>query len=103
MEIAGGAIVGYWAIGKVSTPTMPPSITSMARTQAKIGRSMKKRDMRGARFCSAHHDRRRGGSGRDRLYRRAGLHIDQAIDDQPIARLQAAGDDPVGSHGPAHL
>ena len=42
---AGGAMLGYCAIGKVAMDRMPASITMMASTQAKIGRSMKKRAM----------------------------------------------------------
>ena len=36
-------MLGYWAIGRVLIATGPASITTMARTQAKIGRSMQKR------------------------------------------------------------
>src|SRR3546814_14140570 len=45
MEIAGGATFGYWLIGSLSMDRAPASITTMASTQAKIGRSMKNRDI----------------------------------------------------------
>src|SRR3546814_10928255 len=46
MEIAGGATFGYWLIGSLRMDRAPASITTMASTQAKIGRSMKNRDMK---------------------------------------------------------
>jgi hypothetical protein len=46
MAIAGGAMVGYWAMGSVRTAITPASIVMMASTHAKMGRSMKKRAMR---------------------------------------------------------
>ena len=45
MAMAGGAMVGYWAMGSVSTAITPASIVMMASTHAKMGRSMKKRAM----------------------------------------------------------
>ena len=44
METEGGAIDGYWAIGRVRIDRAPASMTTMAMTQAKIGRSMKNRE-----------------------------------------------------------
>ena len=44
-ETAGGAMLGYCAIGRVARATRPNSIRMIARTQAKTGRSMKKRDI----------------------------------------------------------
>ena len=38
-------MVGYWAIGRLRIASTPASMMMMAMTQAKIGRSMKKRDM----------------------------------------------------------
>ena len=38
-------MVGYCAIGRVNTAITPASIVMIAKTQAKIGRSMKMRDM----------------------------------------------------------
>jgi hypothetical protein len=47
MLIWGAAIAGYWAIGKVTMASVPASMMRMAMTQAKMGRSMKKRGMAG--------------------------------------------------------
>ena len=47
IETEGGAMLGYWATGRLKIDKVPASITMMAMTQAKIGRSMKKRDMAG--------------------------------------------------------
>ncbi len=41
MATAGGAMLGYCAIGSVAMDSAPASITMMARTHAKMGRSMK--------------------------------------------------------------
>jgi hypothetical protein len=41
-----GATSGYWATGSEKIAAIPPSMMMMARTHAKIGRSMKIRDMR---------------------------------------------------------
>src|SRR5260370_25380445 len=37
----GGAISGYWAIGKVNSAMPPPKVMTMDRTEAKMGRLMK--------------------------------------------------------------
>src|SRR5690625_2171810 len=47
MAMAGGAIFGYWLIGKRNSESSPAIITTIANTQAKMGRSIKKRDMKG--------------------------------------------------------
>src|SRR5437588_11748838 len=39
----GGAISGYWATGNVNSAMLPPRVMTMDSTEAKIGRSMKKR------------------------------------------------------------
>ena len=49
--MAGGAMAGYCEMGSVLMASAPASITTMANTQAKIGRSMKKLTM--ARAYSA--------------------------------------------------
>src|SRR5262249_6695737 len=41
----GGEIGGYWAVGNVNTAIAPASVMTMDSTVAKIGRSMKKRDI----------------------------------------------------------
>jgi hypothetical protein len=48
MAIAGGAMLGYCEIGKLNIDRMPDSIRMMAITHAKIGRSIKKRDITAA-------------------------------------------------------
>ena len=45
MAIVGGAMLGYWATGNWKMDNSPASIRMMAMTQAKIGRSIKNRDM----------------------------------------------------------
>src|ERR1700729_424962 len=44
MAMAGGAMLGYCAIGRVLMASAPPSMMTMARTHANIGRSIKKSD-----------------------------------------------------------
>ena len=40
----GGVISGYCAIGNVNSAIEPPSVMMIEQTEAKIGRSMKKRE-----------------------------------------------------------
>src|ERR1700678_2944064 len=51
MEMAGGAILGYCAMGRVVMASAPISMMTMAITQAKTGRSIKKLTMAGAYFA----------------------------------------------------
>src|ERR1700752_1969379 len=51
MAMAGGAMAGYGEMGRVLMAITPASMTTMASTQAKMGRSMKKLTM--ARAYSA--------------------------------------------------
>src|SRR5215472_129477 len=44
--IIGGAISGYWATGRRENDTVPTITNTIEMTAAKIGRSMKKCDMR---------------------------------------------------------
>ena len=53
MAMAGGAMLGYCAMGSVRMASTPASMTTIASTQAKIGRSMKKLTMAGAYFAVA--------------------------------------------------
>src|ERR1700742_13905 len=46
MAMAGGAMLGYCAIGRGLMASAPPSMMTMARTHANIGRSIKKSDTR---------------------------------------------------------
>src|SRR5215472_15196328 len=102
MLICGGAMSGYWATGRKAIERAPASMITMAMTQAKIGRSMKKRDMalrpaaalppltrRAARRA------RRGRTGGHGAYGHAGLDALQALADHPVARVQALGHQPV--------
>ena len=50
MEICGAAMLGYCATGSSRISIPPASMSTNANTQAKIGRSMKKRDMIRSRF-----------------------------------------------------
>src|SRR5580658_2832364 len=51
MEMAGGAMAGYCAMGSVVTARAPISMMTMAITQAKTGRSMKKLTMAAGYFA----------------------------------------------------
>ena len=41
----GGVTSGYWATGRVKAATPPASTKTIERTEAKIGRSMKNREI----------------------------------------------------------
>src|SRR5262249_27717523 len=70
---------------------MPNSIVRMASTQAKIGRSMKKRDMLLACVRKL------------RLHGNAWAQQGPGIDDNLVAGLDAATDEPVGADGSVGL
>src|SRR5947208_1973660 len=106
MLTCGGAMSGYWATGRKAIDRAPASMITMAMTQAKIGRSMKKRDIAlrppaalarrtaGARRARAGGDRTDGGAVADAL---------QALGDHLVAGLQALGHQPVGTDRLADL
>src|SRR3954468_10539739 len=50
MEMDGGATRGYWATGRREIASTPNSMIRMETTQAKTGRSMKKRAMVGGPY-----------------------------------------------------
>src|SRR2546429_7421450 len=85
----GGAISGYWATGRRENDT-PPTITkTIETTAAKIGRSMKKCEMRIGRSRLSIGGGLRGGGLRHRLLllRRHLLprtHAHQTIDDHAV-------------------
>src|SRR3954452_221688 len=97
MLTTGGAISGYWAIGRRPKETTPRITNTSDTTPAKIGRSMKKREMRISRSAASVGPGRSFASGcrgvgiAGRLLRRhldAGTHPHQAVDDDPIAGLE---------------
>src|SRR5437764_112675 len=88
-------MAGYCETGRVAMASPPASMTTMAMTQAKIGRSMKKRDsMTGLALGG-------GGRGRDldRLDRRPRLHLLQSFNDHPLACAQSPRRQPVVADG----
>src|SRR6476660_9105112 len=97
--IDGGATVGYCATGSFFTATPPSTRMKSAMTQAKIGRSMKKRYMRvlagGRRGRGGRRLRRRGRRlPGDRLHQRIAAQLLEAVDHHLLARLQAVEHDP---------
>ena len=93
-------MVGYCAIGSDSTPITPASMTPKATIHAKMGRSMKKRDIfRSASIRWRELLRRTGDDGN----RRARFGVRTARDDQAIAGLQAACDPPLIAYGLCHF
>src|SRR3954463_7877994 len=96
----GGVTCGYWAIAS-GPAAMPPSRTmTIEMTHARTGRSMKKRASTAGLPSGRPGPRGVRHRGRDghvhevRLDRGARPHLLQAVDDHPLARLQAVGDLP---------
>jgi hypothetical protein len=54
IETAGGAILGYCAMGNDRIANAPTSMMRMAKTQAKIGRLIKKIDIKPLSRLSRH-------------------------------------------------
>src|SRR6187401_989734 len=102
-----GAMSGYCSIGSALNAPMPPSMTMIASTQAKIGRSMKIRDMSGLPGLARGGPARAARSGRSDLLRcarrdRADIAVvldvvAEPLGDHPVARLQAFGHHPVAA------
>src|ERR1700761_578946 len=93
----GGAISGYCATGNRRNATPPRITNTIETTAAKIGRSMKKCEMRitaSTGFCLIAALGRRG-----RRVRFLGLYLDarpgvhESVDDDAIRRRQTVGDD----------
>src|SRR5580698_6740043 len=90
----GGTISGYSLIGSWGIASSPPTVISIARTVANIGRSMKNEEMfiacgslrRGRRAVRAHRDslRRHGDPG---------MHALRAVDHDHIPGFQAVAHD----------
>src|SRR5471030_276803 len=99
MVTVGGAISGYWAIGRTCEATRPATVMTIEMTAAKIGREMKKLNMKSALL------RRSGPRGivqsglcfgrRHGADRGAGPQLEQVVDDDSVSGRQADGDDPV--------
>src|SRR5262245_43843678 len=91
--IVGGAISGYWATGSRPYETAPKITKTRDTTAAKIGRSMKKRDMR-MRVCpsvGAGLGASGGGVGGARGLRGdfgAGARPHQAVDDDAVVGIE---------------
>src|SRR5215831_14225826 len=96
----GGAISGYCATGRRTNATVPRITNTIETTAAKIGRSMKKCEMR-IRAASALFvaDLRPGRLGRGRAPLLLRLHLDararahQAVDHHPVVAGNAVLDD----------
>src|SRR6478609_720955 len=90
---AGGAMVGYCSMGRLEAAMPPASMMTMARTQAKTGRSMKNLDkpILLLRFHHLGH------------HRHVGLHLLQAFHDDAVARLKAVQHLPLAIDGPTGL
>src|SRR5580704_9268165 len=95
-------MLGYWAMGRVVMASMPASMITMASTQAKIGRSMKKLTMVAGSLRHAGGGRRSRrflllacGTvllGHDLTTRFGELN---SLDDHAIARTEPRGDQPL--------
>src|SRR5436190_20778971 len=106
MLIWVGATSGYCATGRAKIAPIPPNMMMIARTQAKMGRSMKIRDMVSAAAVTSAAGFHRSGrrrldflrrARRHRLDRRSILEVGETLGDDLLARRQALGDHPVGS------
>src|SRR4051812_40604463 len=90
---AGGAMVGYCSIGRLEAAMPPASMMTMARTQAKTGRSMKNFDkpILFLRLIILWHHLRH--------HRHVGLHFLQALHDHAVAGLEACQHLPLAPDG----
>src|SRR4051812_3847528 len=98
MLICVGATSGYCAIGSDTIAPMPLNMMMIARTHAKIGRSMKIRDMLLAATlllrCRYRCLSSLGCVGGHRLDRCSVLQVGGALGDHLLARCESLGDHP---------
>src|SRR4051812_16553712 len=85
----GGAISGYWPIGRVRIEARPAMTMNVESTAAKIGRSMKKREIMRISLFGV------GDARRRRLHERARRDLHDAVDDHPLTGLQSRFHDPA--------
>src|SRR6266568_7079992 len=93
----GGAISGYWATGRRKKATPPRIRNTIESTEAKIGRSMKKCEIRIDRLSLGFRlrgIRRRRGILLLRRDLDPGTRLHQAVDDDAVVRGEALLDDP---------
>src|SRR3989442_12782505 len=94
--IVGGAISGYCAIGRRENDTPPTITNTIDTTAAKIGRSMKKCEMRIVRAPGALFGLGHGRARRRRFLGRhlgSGPHHGQPVDDDPVLGREPVLDD----------
>src|SRR5262245_66672008 len=101
----GGAISGYWATGRRANDTTPTITKTIETTAAKMGRSMKKCEIRISRPTSV--GRSLGGSSLRSCFLFLGCHLlprprpHQAVDDDAIiGRHAILYDAQVPAHPP---
>src|SRR6201995_2704176 len=85
-------MVGYCSTGRLKAAMAPASMITMAMTQAKTGRSMKKREIPMAYRLLL---------GRGGRYRHVGHDLLQSIDNHLVARFEAGQHLPAAVHGTA--
>src|SRR5688572_2684663 len=102
-----GAMSGYCSIGNSRIAPAPASMITIEITHAKIGRSMKTREimlasavhwLRAARWGALPGQRALGPWELDHLDGLPRLHLVGALDDQSITRDQARVDEPLVTH-----
>src|SRR6266404_5730557 len=102
--ICGGASAGNWAIGSERADNNPNKQTRIARTQAKIGRSMKKRDIdRSVAGRDAPGDDPAGAGGAVCLDHSKLGHVVVARDDDGWAATLVAADGALGNEDATRL
>src|SRR5882724_7581660 len=102
MAMAGGAMLGYCATGRVLIASPPPSMMTMARTQANIGRSMKKSDTGLLLLLRRRASRRRFefiGRHFMSVHHAAWAHRLDADHDDLVARRHALAHQPLIAYG----
>src|SRR5690606_6899506 len=102
MPTAGGATSGNWLTGKPLIESKPASMITRAMTQAKIGRSIKNRDILGAASFVAGETKfglQLNIAGRNRVDLHAVPHPTQTFCDPPFACLTAITHQPGIAQG----
>src|SRR5882672_10732608 len=107
MVTTGGAISGYWAIGRLRIAARPAITMKIESTAAKIGRSMKKRENMWSSLLLRDDGSPAFGLGRPVLrgvgfprlrgrdsHGRARADFHHAVHDHPVSGVETCGDNP---------
>src|SRR5690606_8633638 len=102
MPTAGGATSGNWLTGRLLIESAPASMITRAMTQAKIGRSIKNRDILGSASLATGETElghELNVAGRNRIDLHTGPYPMQTFGNHPLASVDTVANQPGIANG----